>query len=89
MSESIGYLGEQYEHLKAQIDEAEQAANNLPYLREKLAEVAERIKAYVSDPGLEPAEEPEPIEPLTDLSGVDYAPAFEGYQPNGSLPETD
>ena len=30
-----------------------------------------------------------PIEPLTDLTGVDYAPAFEGYQPNGALPETD
>ena len=29
------------------------------------------------------------IEPMADLSGVDYAPAFEGYQPNGSLPETD
>lgn len=29
------------------------------------------------------------VQPMTDLSGVDYAPAFEGYQPNGSLPETD
>jgi hypothetical protein len=33
--------------------------------------------------------EPEPIEPMADLSAVDYAPAFEGYQPNGALPETD
>ena len=34
----------------------------------------------------EPAEE---IQPVADLSGVDYAPAFEGYQPNGHLPETE
>jgi len=28
---------------------------------------------------------PELIEPM----GIDHSPAFEGYQPNGSLPETD
>jgi hypothetical protein len=32
---------------------------------------------------------PMPVKPLTDLTGVDCAPAFEGYQPNGALPETD
>ena len=30
-----------------------------------------------------------PITPMTDLSGIDYSPAFEGYQPNGAIPETD
>lgn len=29
------------------------------------------------------------VELASDITGVDYAPAFEGYQPNGSLPETD
>jgi len=35
------------------------------------------------------ADAPEPITPMTDLSGIDYSPAFEGYQPNGAIPETD
>ena len=29
------------------------------------------------------------VQPMADLSGIDHSPAFEGYQPNGSLPEAD
>ena len=42
--------------------------------------VAEEIDAALNS---------EPAQPMADLSGVDHSPAFEGYQPNGSLPETD
>ena len=89
MSEAFYDLTESYQNLRRDIETVEKKFEELPSMREQLHELAERIKAYVSDPGLEPAEEPEPIEPMTDLAGVDYAPAFEGYQPNGSLPETD
>ena len=89
MSEAFYDLTESYQNLRRDIETVEKKFEELPSMREQLHELAERIKAYVSDPGLEPAEEPEPIEPMTDLSAVDYAPAFEGYQPNGSLPETD
>lgn len=69
---------------------------------ELVAEILKRIGVTAPEPTLDEVEgilacdpvefgsdEPEPIEPMTDLSGVDYAPAFEGYQPNGHLPETD
>ena len=85
MSGSIVDMSEEYDILRHEIQQIEEQAEKLPEMRERMNELAERIKAYVSDPGLEP----EPIEPMTDLSAVDYAPAFEGYQPNGSLPETD
>ena len=49
-----------------------------------VADILNRSPDQVSEG--EPAQE---IQPLADLSGVDYAPAFEGYQPNGHLPETE
>ena len=53
------------------------------------AEIFKRIGKPPADSTETVEAEPEAIEPMADLSGVDYAPAFEGYQPNGSLPETD
>jgi len=35
------------------------------------------------------ADDPEPITPMTDLSGIDYGAPRDGYEPNGAIPETD
>ena len=51
-------------------------------LEEFAREVNEASLAYE-------AAQNETVQPMADLSGIDHSPAFEGYQPNGSLREAD
>jgi hypothetical protein len=61
------------------------SAAGVPHWEELTEKEIEALKADE----IEGAPAPLPVKPLTDLTGVGCAPAFEGYQPNGALPETD
>ena len=54
------------------------------------AEQLEEFEREVNEASLAyEAAQNETVQPMADLSGIDHSPAFEGYQPNGSLPEAD
>ena len=54
------------------------------------AEQLEEFEREVNEASLAyEAAQNETVQPMADLSGIAHSPAFEGYQPNGSLPEAD